>query len=214
MTMTRTLQTVLILLLLGGSASTTVAQDTAPAPVSASRDSLYSGDIIKLWIWREDQLSGAFPVPENGMVVFPKLGPIKVTGIPAGDLKGMLITEYQKYLRNPAIEVSFLRRINVLGAVKAPGVYTVEETMTIAHAVALAGGANTGGKPDEVQLFRGGQRLVARISGRTLIGDLQIRSGDQLWVPERSWVSRNAPLVASVISGMVGVAVTILVQKN
>jgi polysaccharide export outer membrane protein len=210
--MTRTLQTVLTVLLLAIGASTGAAQTSAPDRPPASRDSLRSGDIIKLWIWREETLSGTFAVPDDGMVVFPKLGPLKVTGIPAQDLKGMLITEYQKYLRNPAIEVSFLRRINVLGAVKAPGVYTVEETMTIAHAVAMAGGANVGGKPDEVQLFRDGQRLVAKISARTLIGDLQIRSGDQLWVPERSWVSRNAALVASVITGMVGVAVTILVK--
>jgi polysaccharide biosynthesis/export protein len=212
MIMTTTLRTALAVLLLGIGTNTAKAQaGTESAPVA--RDTLRAGDIIKLWIWREEGLSGTFAVPENGMVVFPKLGARKVTGIPADMVKAALITEYEKYLRNPAIEVTFLRRINVLGAVNAPGVYTVDETMTIAHALALAGGARDEGKPDEVQLFRNGEILVARVSQRTRIADLQIRSGDQLWVPERSWLSRNASLVAALISGAVSVAVTLIVQN-
>jgi protein involved in polysaccharide export with SLBB domain len=140
------------------------------------------------------------------------LGARKVTGMSADMLKSALVAEYEKYLRNPAIELTFLRRINVLGAVNSPGVYTVDETMTIAHAVALAGGARDDGKADEVKLFRNGEVLVGQISQRTRLADLPIRSGDQLWVPQRSWLSRNAGLVTAVISGAVSVAVTLIVQ--
>lgn len=211
--MMTTMRAALMCLLLGIGAVSAAAQETAPPPGSSAQDSLRSGDMIKLWIWREETMSGTFPVPENGIVVFPKLGPRKVTGIPASELKASLIQEYEKYLRNPAIELTFLRRINVLGAVNQPGVFTVDETMTVAHALAMAGGAREDGKPDEVQLFRDGQRLVGRISQRTRISDLQMRSGDQLWVPERSWLSRNASLVAAVVSGLVSVAVTLIVQN-
>jgi polysaccharide export outer membrane protein len=177
------------------------------------QDTLRAGDVVRLWVWREKDMSGDFPVPENGMVVLPKIGPWKVTGIPTDQLKAAIIQEYEKYLRNPAIEITYLRRINVLGAVKEPGVYPLDATMTIANALALAGGTRPEGKPDEVQLFRGGQKLVGRITQQTRISDLAIQSGDQLYVPERSWASRNTGLVAAMLSSLVSVTVALIVRN-
>ncbi|MGQ0560343.1 MAG: polysaccharide biosynthesis/export family protein [Gemmatimonadota bacterium] len=171
------------------------------------------GDVLKLWIWREEDLSGEFAVPESGVVVLPKIGPWKVTGQPTTDLKRALVAEYEKYLRNPAIEITFLRRVNVLGAVNEPGVFSLDETMTVAHALALAGGTRPDGKSDEVQLFRGDQKLVGRISQRTRIADLAIQSGDQLFVPERGWIARNSGLVAALLSGAVSVTIALIVQN-
>lgn len=190
------------------------AQAQTPVPSSAVRmDTLRVGDVLKLWIWREEDLSGEFPVPESGVVVLPKIGARRVVGQPTAELKSSLITEYQKYLRNPAIEITFLRRVNVLGAVNEPGVFSLDETMTVAHALALAGGARPDGQSDQVQLYRDGEKLVGRISQRTRIADLQIRSGDQLFVPERGWVARNSGLVAALLSGAVSVTIALIVQK-
>lgn len=185
-----------------------------PVLAQATRaDSLRAGDIVRLWIWREKDLSGDFPVPESGTVVFPKIGAVKVTGRMTSDLKSSVITEYQKYLRNPSIEMTFLRRVNVLGAVKDPGVYPLDETMTVANALALAGGTRTDGRPDEVQLYRDGKKLVSKISQRTKISELPIQSGDQLFVPERSWASRNTGLISTIVSGLVSVSIALLVRN-
>jgi protein involved in polysaccharide export with SLBB domain len=184
------------------------------APRDTTRtDVLRVGDVIKLWIWREEDLSGDFPVPETGFVVFPKIGSWKVIDRNTVDLKTALLAEYQKYLRNPSIEITFLKRVNILGAVKEPGVYPLDGTMTISNAIARAGGIRPEGKADEVQLIRGDQKLVAKISQRTRIADLPIQSGDQLYVPERGWAERNTGVIAALISGLVSVAVTILVNK-
>jgi len=171
------------------------------------------GDVVRLAIWREPDLSGDFSVPEDGVVVFPKIGPVKVTDVRTDELKSALLAEYHKYLRNPSIEITFLRRVNVLGAVKTPGLYPVDETMTIANVLALAGGTSPSGKPDEVQLFRDGKKMVARITQRTRVSDLPLRSGDQLFVPERSWTSRNMPLIATLISGGISVAIALIVRN-
>lgn len=183
---------------------------------NVAADSSYSylrvGDVIRLSIWREPDLSGDFQVPESGVVVFPKIGQRKVTDTPTDELKRALLEEYHKYLRNPSIEITFLRRVNVLGAVKTPGMYPVDETMTIANVLALAGGTSPAGKPDEVQLFRDGKKMIARITQRTRVSELPLRSGDQLYVPERSWASRNMPLIATLISGAVSVAIAIIVN--
>jgi protein involved in polysaccharide export with SLBB domain len=198
----------LVLILCAINALPAAAQ--TPAPVNARVDSMRVGDVVKLWIWREEEMSGEFPIPESGVVVFPKIGPRKVNGVSTAELKNTLITEYQKYLRNPAIEITFLRRVNVLGAVNEPGVFSLDETMTIAHALALAGGARPDGRADQVELFRDGEKLVGKISQRTRVGELQIRSGDQLFVPERSWVSRNSGLVAALLSSAVSVTIAII----
>jgi protein involved in polysaccharide export with SLBB domain len=210
MRMKRILLAAFVLLTSAVSAS---AQLSAPATKAAGSESLRPGDVLKLWIWREEEMSGSFPVPEDGVVVLPKIGARKVIGRVPAELKAEIVADYQKYLRNPSIEITFLRRVNVLGAVKEPGVYPVDETMTIANVLALAGGTTSQGKQDEVQLHREGKKLVARITQQTRIADLPLQSGDQLYVPERSWAARNSPLVAAFVSGLVSVAIAVIVQN-
>jgi polysaccharide export outer membrane protein len=200
----------LALIITGAFAGSANAQSASPA---AETQYLKVGDVVRLWIWRETDMSGDFMVPESGKVVFPRIGEWQVTGRAMPELKSELLTAYQKYLRNPSIEVTFLRRVNVLGAVKAPGVYPVDETMTISNVLALAGGTGEGGKPNEVQLFRNGKKLVTKITERTKLSDLPLQSGDQIYVPEKSWASRNMPLIATLISGAVSVAIALIVNQ-
>ncbi len=194
-------------LLLSSLAVTATAQTAAKA--GATEQSLRPGDVLRLWVWREPDMSGEFPVPESGVVVLPKIGPHQVTGTPVEDLKERLINEYQKYLRNPAIEITFLRRVNVLGAVRQPGVYPLDATMTVAMAIAMAGGTTPDGNPNQVELIRGGERLIANVSQRTTISELPIQSGDQLYVPERSWAVRNIPALVSGGLGLLSIAIAV-----
>lgn len=184
--------------------------DTAAMPMSVN---LRPGDVVKLWVWREEEMTGEFPVPESGVIVFPKIGPWAVTGKTTVKLKEELLAEYHKYLRNPSIEVTFLRRVSILGAVRDPGLYPVDETMSVASVLALAGGATEQGRPDHVELFRDGERLITSITQRTRISELPLRSGDQLYVPERTWISRNAALVSGMVSGLLSLAIALIVQK-
>ena len=80
-------------------------------------------------------------------------------------------------------------------------------TMTITDALALAGGATPEGKANKVELRRGSGRRVINLSGDTQrIGDTSLRSGDQLFVPQRSWGSRNTGLVVAVIGTITSLA--------
>ena len=184
---------------LGGLAPAAWAQQ--PVAVKGAQEYVQPGDVVKLWVWREEELSGEFLVPESGIVVFPKIGAQQVTERPMPDVRDALLMEFQKYLRNPSVEITFLRRVNVLGAVRKPGVYPLDPTMTVAMALAMAEGTTPEGRTDRVELLRDGERLVANITQRTRIAELPIRSGDQLFVPERSWISRNSAFVAALVSG-------------
>ena len=128
-------------------------------------------------------------------------------------LRDSIINALRVYLNNPSIEITFLKRINILGAVRNPGVFNVDETMTVATALALAGGAQGQGRQDQVELYRGDQRLVANIARRSRIAELPLESGDQLFVPERGWAARNTPIVVALVSGVVSVGLTLMTQR-
>lgn len=168
-----------------------------PAAASAQSDPLRPGDVVRLRIWREPDLSGEFSVDDMGMVVLPRIGPVKVGGETPEQVEARLVRAYSEFLQHSSIEVRMLRRVQVLGAVRNPGLYPVDATMTVADALALAGGATPQGHPQRVHLIRGGRRLDVQIDAGTRIAGSSIQSGDQLFVPERSWISRNAGVVGA-----------------
>jgi polysaccharide export outer membrane protein len=180
--------------------SIAIAQDSTAAPsLEGGGGTLKPGDMVRLRIWREPDLSGDFLVDERSTVILPKLGPIHVLDLSPDSLKARLVSSYSVYLVNPAIDVVLLRRITILGGVRNPGLYPVDPTMTLADAYALAGGISPEGKLNEVELVRGGQRTMYKLSGTTRIADTPLRSGDQLFVPTRSWLSRNTWVVTAAI---------------
>ena len=185
--------------------SSSLAPATPRAPDSA--EVLRPGDLIRLRIWREPDLSGDFPVDEKGMSVLPKLGPMAVTGMPADTLRVRLVADYSQYLNHPSIEVMFLHRVQVVGAVRNPGLYPVDPTMTLSDALALAGGITPDGNQNRVILIRNGEKMHYAFTRASRLADAHIRSGDQLYVPERSWVSRNPGIVATLITAGVSLLV-------
>lgn len=165
-------------------------------------------------IWREPDLSGEFQVDESGVVTFPKIGQVNVTRESPESLKEKLLSLYGVYLRNPSVEVTMLRRINVLGAVQKPGLYSVDPTMTIADALAAAGGATPMGDQHKIELVRDGVRISERINSGTRIGETPLRSGDQIYVPERSFIVRNSALVATAVSVSASLFIALLSRRK
>lgn len=208
----------LLLLAIAGSLP---AQTSAPArdsaqtgkPSVAEQQPLRPGDVVRLRIWREPDLSGDFQVNEAGVVVFPMLGPTSVTSLSSASLRDSLVRGYQVFLRNPSVQVVLLRRVNVFGAVRNPGLYPVDPTMALGDVLAAAGGATAQGVPDEVRLVRAGKVISGNLSRDTRLADLPLQSGDQVVVPERSWVSQNTALVAAGITGAVSVFIALLNRR-
>ncbi len=98
-----------------------VATSVAPAHAQASAVGIGGdilapapGDVVRLKIWREPDLSGDYTVDEDSIAVFPKIGPMHVGDLAPGELKAQLLSGYARYLQDPAVEVTFLRRVNVL----------------------------------------------------------------------------------------------------
>jgi polysaccharide export outer membrane protein len=203
----------LVFAALAHGAAEVAGQSKAP-PAEATVKRLRPGDVITLWVWREEDMAGDFTVSETGVVVLPRIGPRHVLDSEPAALRDSLLTEFRKTLNNPSIEIRFGRRVTILGAVREPGLYTVDETMTIAEALAKAGGTLPTGKPDEVRLFRGEEVVRSKITQRTSIKNLPLQSGDQLYVPERGWLIRNSGIASVLLSGLVSVTIALIVQNK
>jgi polysaccharide export outer membrane protein len=196
-----------VLLALVVSGGTLAAQNASP---STGEVSLMPGDLIRVSIWREGDLSGDFLVDPQGSVVLPLLGEVKVTGTPLSELRDSLLAEYSRQLRNPSITITPLRRIYVLGEINRPGLLIVDPTVTLAGAIALAGGANHQGDLRKIQIVRDGSVIVHTASPTVGLTQLDIRSGDQILVGRRSWFDRNSTFLVSAILSVTSIVITLL----
>ncbi len=205
----RTLFAVLIIALVLPSPA---AAQEPEARAQAHQQLLRPGDVIRLNIWREPEMSGEFQVDEAGVVVFPRLGELRVLDDTPESLQGRLLDGYRVFLRNPSIDVIVLRRVRIMGAVQSPGLYPVDPTVSVADVLALAGGATPQGNQEEIQIIRDGQLITAIVNESTVIGDSPIRSGDVIFVPERSWFSRNSNVVAAALAGVISLSIALFIR--
>lgn len=180
------------------------------ASAVSSSEIIRPGDIIRLRIWREEDFSGDFPVNNSGETTLPRLGPVRVGSMTPDSLRSFLLARFATYIRNPSVEITVMRRITVLGAVRNPGIYPADPTMTVGEVLALAGGVAPDGKRDRIQLIREGSSLDLDLKPGTRMMNTPLRSGDQLYVPQRSWLSRNLPWALGVSLSVTGLLLRIM----
>jgi len=152
---------------------------------------LRPGDAVRVNIWQEPDLTGEYMVARNGRVVFPLLGEREVAGISPDEVEARLTAEYRTYLENPSVEVTVLRRVAILGEVRNPSLYMVDPTVSLTQALASAGDLTPTGNRDDIRLVRNGQVLVRSLDANRAVGAMPIESGDEIFVGQRSWASRN-----------------------
>jgi polysaccharide biosynthesis/export protein len=171
---------------------------------------LRAGDLTRVQIYREDDLNGDFLVDEDGVAVLPLLGPQQVTGIPMRELRTRLTEGYRVHLRNPSINITLLRRVNVLGEVQRPGVYAVDPTVSVADVVSMAGGATPSGDLRRIRIIRGGQVLRERVGAAETLRSAGVWSGDQVIVDRRSWFERNSTFVVSTVLSVTSIIIALV----
>jgi protein involved in polysaccharide export with SLBB domain len=131
--------------------------------------------------------------------MLPRLGPMRITDLLSGLVADSIRRAYTRVTRTPAIEVTPLRRITVLGEVKRPATYFMETSTTLREAVALAGGVTDIGTLSRITVIRDSVRLVVPKWEQREDSPTVIRSGDVVWVDREPWLKRN---IFSVISGL------------
>lgn len=173
-------------------------------PAAGADARVQPGDQIGIRILREPELSGVFAVSEAGEATLPKLGVVQVGEQSAGTLHRMLRTAYARFLRDPSVEVTLLRRVGVHGEVRKPDLYMVDLTMTLRDVLARAGGITEAGNPERIEIVRDGQRFRVGQDRAPQLLVAELRSGDQVVVARRSWVARNPNVAVGTVMSIVG----------
>lgn len=126
-------------------------------PASTHGYTLGPGDVVHILTFQHEEISGDFPVDEDGTITFPLLGKVKVAGLTPSEaathLEQLLEKDYYVDVQVQAEVKEYRSRpVTVLGEVGSPGTYYLEGPTTVAQVVAEAGGMKpTAGATVEVR---------------------------------------------------------------
>ena len=206
--MTTSIRSVLLCLVLVAAPAEVPAQ----AQGTAADPPVLPGDLVSLEVWREEDLTGEFLVDQHFLVTLPLIGELDVRGETELSLRERVRLLMQKELLNPSIQVLLLKRVRVLGAVIEPGIHYVDATMSVADALALAGGRTPSARAGAVTLRRGGELIEVDVFLDARLSALAVQTGDELLVPEKSWLERNLGAVVTGLSATAGIIFAILAR--
>lgn len=182
-----------------------------PSAGSAADAPVRPGDQVVLEIWNEPAMSDTFAVAERGELILPKLGGMSVHDRSVGELQDSVRAAYSKFLRNPSVRITVLRRIGISGAVRQPGVFLIDLTNTLPDLITRAGGLVESANPNDIVIHRGAERLRYRANDRRKFVAAELLSGDQIFVGHRNFIQRNPLAVITTIVPLVGYLVTVII---
>jgi len=188
---------------------------SAMAQTSDARGSLRlrPGDAILLELKDEPELTRVYTVGEDGAVLLPLVGLIRVAGRPIEEARAEILAKYRVELRDPVIRVTPLIRIAVLGEVQRPGLFPVDPSHTIGDLLALAGGLGPEADRGKVTIVRGAESIEVRLDGDFAGFQLALESGDQILVGRQSWLRQNATIFVGALASVAAAALTALIVR-
>lgn len=97
-----------------------------------------------------------YAIDNNGFIDFPKLGKIKLAGKTRTEAIDYLRSEVSKYIVSPGVSLEIRNfRVTVLGEVKNPGTYAINnDRITILEALGLAGDLTINGVRSNILVIR------------------------------------------------------------
>jgi polysaccharide export outer membrane protein len=106
-----------------------------------------AGDKINLRVQNLQELTGTWQVSEEGAVVLPLLGAVKIAGLTEREAAGRIRGELAELVVAPEVALAVTefhgQQVSVIGAVGKPGVYAVRGfDETIADVITQAGGVS------------------------------------------------------------------------
>lgn len=146
---------------------------------------LGSGDVIRITVFGQDDLSVETRLSNVGIIRYPFLGDIRLVGKSVNEVERLIDSGLRgDYLVDPSVSVSVIeyRPFFIDGEVNRPGGYPYQPGLTVEKAAALAGGYTERASKNLVSVRR-------NISGREItievLPDEAIMPGDIVTVKQR-----------------------------
>jgi polysaccharide export outer membrane protein len=132
------------------AATPTAAQNLNGQEVREMRAALESigvGDMVRVTVFRNPELTTETRVTDQGTISFPLLGDVPVAGLTPSQLSKRIAEKLSsgKYVVNPEVQVTMMqvnsRQVSVLGNVNKPGRYPIDNVNArLTDFIAAAGG--------------------------------------------------------------------------
>jgi protein involved in polysaccharide export with SLBB domain len=184
------------------------AEDAVPAQPSptqaveagtAANYLLSPNDLIYVKVFQEDDLNSTLRVAEDGTIIFPLIGSVKIGGQSVATATRSIHDLLDaRFLVNPQVTLTVLgyanRHITVLGQVQKPGDYNLRDqgSVSLLQAVGMAGGFTRLANSANIIVKRevDGQEKILHLNGKTMASDNRsdpfvIVPGDTITVTER-----------------------------
>ena len=152
-------------------------------------------DVVRVDVWKEDQLTRTVPVRPDGKITLPLLNDVQAAGLTPMELAGMLTEGLKKYMNNPQVTVSVTeinsQRVYVNGEVTRAGAYALLPHLTVLQALSNSGGFTQFGRVKNIYILRteNGKQIKLpfnykdAISGKNPEQNIELQSGDVIVVP-------------------------------
>jgi len=216
-------------LLLAAPASRIAAQNPPPPPPLPVTDTtgqqrnvgaLRPGDVLKIVVFRDKELSGDYPIDARGFVQIPGLGVIKAAGLDPTDVTDRLrLALVERGFARPEISVQPLIRVSVLGEVRSPNVYPVDPGTDLLKLLTVAGGPTDRARLRDTRVIRDGRAFRVDMEGGlqgSAAGRIVLYSNDVIVVGRRKGLtSENLSLTVTAASLILAVLnIAFLVRQN
>lgn len=171
---------------------------------AATAQQLQPGDTIDISVWQDPKLDRRVVVSPTGTISMPLAGHIRAAGLTTEQLESILRTKLQNNFATDRLDISVALasrredddlkpRIYVTGEILKPGYFPITNRLSVMQAIAMAGGFGPFAAKGRVQVRRkinGSESVLffdynAFESGTKLSGNIDLKGGDVIVVPER-----------------------------
>lgn len=188
------------LVLAAGCPSTLPKYDYAKEPDPRNKELVLGvGDVVAINVWENGNLNTEATIRPDGTITMPLIGDLKASGETPSSLKTRIKSRLGDFVKLQGTEITVAvkswrsYRFTIQGEVARPGVFTTDQFVTVADALALAGGLGRFAKRTEMLLLRrdpktGVLRHIpldyeALASGKRPDMNIFVLAGDTIWVP-------------------------------
>ncbi|NQU05285.1 MAG: SLBB domain-containing protein [Calditrichaeota bacterium] len=157
------------------------------------------GDAVSITVSDHPEFSQKALVFQDGTTDYPLLAGIPIYGLTASEVKALLKPVMLRYDLEPEIFIIITQArsigFQVYGEIHQPGQYTVQGSLNLQHAIAIAGGPTDRGDYRRVRIFRNAEnkREVIDIDFEdffhtdSLFIAPEIQPGDVIVIPRLEW---------------------------
>jgi polysaccharide export outer membrane protein len=166
---------------------TNAIQGTAAAPARTAYGAyvLGPGDRLRIKSYGDDEVSGEYEINSAGFVAIPLIGDVRAAGMTTSKLEQAISSKMKGSIATHpkiTVDIAAYAPFFVLGEVKKAGEYSYHPGLTVADALAMAGGLTYRANENRIYVRRAGSAVDEIVSSDMSV---PIYPGDNIRVSER-----------------------------